>query len=129
MLFGTMKVRPLFPLKDNIDHFSCDQNYIGKRVHNEKTQWNGRKDKNSKSESTKHSKENPTHKFTWTIICKAPGTFYKHRVFKAYFTKTSCPTLNKQLDNDILTLFRNDILNISCNFPLAISLFFYKILQ
>ena len=86
-------------MADKVDHYSCviyrgdcscDQNY-------------------SKSEPAKHLKENPTHKFTWTIISKAPENFRKRRVLEAYFIKTICPTLNDQLDNDILTLFRNGI--------------------
>ena len=51
----------------------------------------------------------PTHKFTWAIISKAPENSRKRRVLEAYFIKTICPTLNEQLDNDILTLFRNCI--------------------
>ena len=70
---------------------------------------NEREDKNSKSEPAKHLKENPTHKFRWAIISKDPENFRKRRVLEASFIKTFCPTLNEQLDNDILTLFRNDI--------------------
>ena len=64
--------------------------------------------KNSKSEPAKHLKWNSTHKFRWTITSKAPENFRERRVLEAYFIKTICPTLNEQLDNDILTLFRND---------------------
>ena len=69
--------------------------------------WN--KDKNRKSEPAKHLKKelNP-----WTITKKAPENFRERRVLEAYFIKTICPTLNEQLDNDILTLFRNGITQI-----------------
>ena len=89
--------------------FSCDQNYIGETVRNAEIQWNEHKDKNSKSEPAKHLKENPTHKFRWAIISKAPENFRKLRVLVACFIKTICSTLNEQLDNDILALFRNGI--------------------
>ena len=54
---------------------------------------NEHEDKNSKSEPAKHLKENPTHKFTWTIISKAPEKFRKRRVLEAHFIKTICPTV------------------------------------
>ena len=63
--------------------------------------------KNSKFEPAKHLKENPTNKFTWTIISKAPENFCKCRVLEAYLIKTICPTLNEQLDNDILTISKS----------------------
>ena len=118
IVWNTRKVQSLFPLKNKVEDYSCviyrgdcscDQNYIGETARNAKIQWNEHKDKNSKSEPAKHLKENPTHEFTWTIISKASENFRKHRVLEACFIKTICPTLNEQLDNDILTLSRNSI--------------------
>ena len=40
---------------------------------------------------------------------EGPENFHKGRVLEGYFIKTICPTLNEQLDNDILTPFRNSI--------------------
>ena len=116
VVWNTRKVQSPFPLKDKIDHYSCviyrgdcscDQNYV--TVCNAKIRWNEHEYKNSKSEPAKHLKENPTHKFIWTIISKAPKNFCKRRVLEAYFIKTIYPKLNEQLDNEILTLFRNSI--------------------
>ena len=110
--------QPLFLLKDKVDHYSCnvyrgdcscDQNYIGETVHDAKIQLNEHKEKNSKSEPGEHFKENPTHKFTWTIISKAHENYCKRRVLEVYFIKTICLTLNEQLDNDILILSGNSI--------------------
>ena len=118
IVWNTRKVLSLFSFKDKFDHYSCvlyrrdcscDQNYIGETVRNAKIRWYEHEDKNNKSEPAKHLKENPTHKFSWTIISKAPENFRKCRVLEAYFIKTICPTLNEQLDNDILTLFINGI--------------------
>ena len=39
---------------------------------------------------------------------KAPKNFRKGGVLGAFVIKNVCPALNEQLDNDILTLFRND---------------------
>ena len=109
VVWNTKKVQSLlFSLKDKVDHYSCVI-YRGDCSCNAKIRWNEHEYKNSKSEPGKHWKENPTHKFTWTIISKAPENFCKCRVLEAYFIKTICPTLNEQLDNDILTLFRNGI--------------------
>ena len=103
VVWNTRKVQSLFPLKDKVDHYSCviyrgdcscDQNYIGETDRNAKIRWNEHKYKSSKSEPAKHLKENLTHKFTWTIISKAPENFRKRRVLEAYFIKTICPTLN-----------------------------------
>ena len=110
-------MQSLFPLKDNVGYYSCViyrgdcscEIVLGETVRNAKIRWNEHEDKNSKSEPAKHLKESPTHKFTWSIISKAPENFRKCRVLEAYFIKTICPTLNEQLDNDILTLFRNGI--------------------
>ena len=88
---------------------SSDQNYVQETVRNAKKQWNKHENKNNKSEPAKHLKENPTNKFRWIIMSKAPENFCKRRVLEAYFIKTICPTLNEQLDNDILTLYRNGI--------------------
>ena len=118
VVWNTRKVQSLFPLKDKVNHYSCviyrveffcDQKYIGETVRNAKMRWNEHKDKNSRSEPAKYLKKNPIHKFTWTIISKAPENVRKWRVLETYFIKTLCPTLNEQLDNDILTLFRNGI--------------------
>ena len=118
VVWNTRKVQSLFPWKDKVDHYSCviywgdcscDQNYFGETVRNAKIRWNEHEYKNSKSEPAKPLKENPTHKFTWIIISKAPENFRKCRVLEGYFIKTICPTLNERLDNDILTLLRNSI--------------------
>ena len=118
VVWNTRKVQPLFLLKNKVNHYSCviyrgdctcDKNYIGETVCNAKIRWIEHKDKNSRYEPAKHLKKNPIHKFAWTIISKAPENFCKRRVLEAYFIKTLCPTLNEQVDNDILTLFRTGI--------------------
>ena len=89
---------------------SCDQNYIGETVYNAEIRRNEHEDKNSKSEPAKYLQENPTYKFRWTISSKVAENFCKRRAPEAYFIKTISPTLNEQLDNKILTLFRDGII-------------------
>ena len=112
VICNTRKVQSLFPSKDKVCHYSCviyrgdysrNENYIGgQRVHN--TMERTRR-QNSKSEPTKHLKENPTAKFAWAIINKAPENFRRRGVLDTFFIKTICLTLNEQLDNNILTIF------------------------
>ena len=109
VVLNTRRVQSLFPSKDKANHYSCVINYIGETVRNAEIRWNEHEDKNCKSEPAKHLKENPTHRVRWNIISKAPENSRKCRVLEAYFIKTICLTLNEQLDNDILTLFRNGI--------------------
>ena len=66
---------------------SCAQNSDGETVRNTEIRWNEHENKNSKSEPAKHLKENPNHKFTWTIIRKVPDNFRKRRVLEAYSIK------------------------------------------
>ena len=109
VVLNTRRVQSLFPSKDKANHYSCVINYIGETVRNAEIRWNEHEDKNCKSEPAKHLKENPTHRVRWSIISKASENSRKCRVLEAYFIKTICLTLNEQLDNDILTLFRNGI--------------------
>ena len=94
VVWNTRKVQSLSPLKDKFDHYSCDiyigdcscdQIYIGEIVRNDNIRWNENEDKYSKSEPTKLLKENPTHKFTWTIIGKDPENFRKRGLFESIF--------------------------------------------
>ena len=87
-------MQSLLLLKDTVDHYNCviyrgdcssDQNCRGETVRNANIRWNEHKDKNSKSELAKDLKENPTYKFTWAIISKAPKNVCKRRVLEAYF--------------------------------------------
>ena len=118
VVWKTRKVQSVFPLKDKVNQYSCviyrgdcscDQNYIRETVRNAEIRWNEHEDKNSKSERAKHLKENPTNRYRWTITSKAPENFCKCRVLEAYFIKTICPTVNEQLDNDILTLLGDGV--------------------
>ena len=109
-------MQSLFALKDKVSPYTgviyrvlVTKIILGRQFGMLKHDVMNMKTKNSKYEPAKHLKEKPNHKFTWTIISKASENFRKRRLLEAYFIKTVCPTLIEQLDNDILTLFRNGI--------------------
>ena len=67
---------------------------------------------NTKAKTANMKKENSANKFTWIVISKAPENLLKHKALEAILIRTICPTLNEQLDSDILALFRNFITQI-----------------
>ena len=52
---------------------------------------------------------NIEHKFSWYILERAPVNTLKRRILEAYFMKLIVPSLNEQLDDDVLMLFRNGV--------------------
>ena len=119
-MYGTLKkIKSLFNYKDKVSHYSCiiyrgkcscGPDYIGETVRNAQLRWNEHfngKDKNS--ECAKHLNENDNHEFKWSFLSLAPKVSFKRKILEAYFIKTLNPTLNNQLNDDILTLFRNGV--------------------
>ena len=62
-----------------------------------------------KSNPTKHLSDNIDHTFTWKAICNAPNRKLGCKMLEAYFTAAMKPSLNDQIDSDLLHLFRNGI--------------------
>ena len=118
VIWKTRKIRTLFPLKDRVVHVSdviyegictCENNYIGETDRISGCRWNEHEDVKRNSEPAKHLKQNPTHKFKWKILTKAPKDKYKRRILETFFIKTMKPTLNNQIQNYPLKLFHNGI--------------------
>ena len=65
--------------------------------------------KKFKSNPLKQINSHLYHSFTWSIICNAPTNKFKWKIIEAYFIAINKPTLNDQLDSDLLHLFRNGI--------------------
>ena len=57
----------------------------------------------------KHLSDNVDHSFTWKVICNAPNRKLVRKILEAYFIATMKPSLNDQINSDLLHLFRNDI--------------------
>ena len=64
---------------------------------------------NGKSKPSKHLKNNPGHQFNWMILSRAPSHLLKRKTLEAYFIKKLNPSLNDQLDSEILTLFSHGV--------------------
>ena len=64
---------------------------------------------NKSSEPAKHLARNIDHEFSWYVLTRAPENTLKRRILEAYFIKLIAPSLNEQLDNDVLMLFRNGV--------------------
>ena len=52
---------------------SCGNNYISETIRNVVTRMDEQKQPNSKSEPSKHLKNNPGHQFNWKILSRAPS--------------------------------------------------------
>ena len=118
IIWSTRKIKPLFKIKNNVKHLSCgvyhgisscENNYIGETIRNVVTRIDEHEQPNGKSEPSKHLKNNPGHQFNWMILSRAPSRRLKQKILEAYFIKQLNPSLNDQLDSEILTLFRHGI--------------------
>ena len=118
IIWSRRKIKSLFKIKDNVKHLSrvvyqgicsCVNNYIGETIRNVVRRIDEHEQSNGKSEPSKHLKNNPGHQFNWMILSRAPSHCLKRKILEAYFMKELNPSLNDQLDNEILTLFRHGV--------------------
>ena len=114
----TRKTKSLFKVKDTTLHpsckiyqgiCSCSNVYIGETIRNVEVRWNEHNDPRGKSEPSKHLTNNLEHKFQWSIICNAPINTRSRKNLEAFYIALQKPSLNEQLDNNQLNLFRNGI--------------------
>ena len=114
----THKIRALFPLKDRNSHVhnviykgecSCKETYVGETKRNATTRWAKHKATNGTSEPSKHISRNPSHKFEWKVLSRAPGDRRKRRILEAFFIKMLNSSINDHRDIIKLWLFRNGI--------------------
>ena len=118
MIWATRKIKSLFNIKDNVKHLSCviyqgicscAHNYIGETIRNAVTRIDEHEKPNGKSEPPKHLENNPGHKFYWMVLSRAPSHCLKRKILEAYFIRELNPSLNDQLDSEILILFRHGV--------------------
>ena len=64
-------------------------------------------DFNENSEPAKHLARNIEHKFIWYVLTRASENTLKRRILEAFFIKLIISSINEQLNNDALMLFRN----------------------
>ena len=60
-----------------------------------------------KSNPAKYLSDNIDHSFTWKVICNALNRKHACKILEAYFIATMKPSLNDQIDSDLLHFFRN----------------------
>ena len=119
IVWNTLKIQSLFPLKDKVQHLSCviykgiclcEERYVGETIRNCKIRWDEYNDANKNSEPAKHLARNIEHEFSWYVLTRTLVNTLKRRVImEAYFIKLIVPSLNEQLDNDVLMVFRNSV--------------------
>ena len=119
IIWNARKIQSLFNNKDEVQHLSCviykgvcscGADYIGEKICNVKIRWNEHEsgiDKNS--ECFKHLQEHLSHGFHRSVLSIAPRNTFKRRILEAYFIKIMVSSLNSQMNNNVLTLFRNGV--------------------
>ena len=119
IIWNARKIQSLFNNKDEVQHLSCviykgvcscGADYIGEKICNVKIRWNEHEsgiDKNS--ECFKHLQEHLSHGFHRSVLSIAPRNTFKRRILEAYFIKIMVSSLNSQMNNNVLTPFRNGV--------------------
>ena len=112
------KVKSLFTLKDwNFRPSckiykgvcSCGETNIGETIGNVEERWSEQNSVDNKSEAAKHLADNKEHSFSWSILLAAPKDGRTHKNLEAFFIAKLKPSLNRQQDSNMLTLFRNGV--------------------
>ena len=83
--------------------------YVGETIRNCKIRWDEHNDVNKNSELAMHLARNIEHEFSWHVPAKAPENTLKRGILEANFIKLIVPSLNEQLANYVLMLFRNGV--------------------
>ena len=69
----------------------------------------GHNSADNKSEPAKHLADNKEHSFLWSILLAAPKDGRTRKNLEAFFIAKLKPSLNRQEDSNMLTLFRNGV--------------------
>ena len=119
IIWNIRKIQSLFNNKDKRQLLcyviykgdcSCGADDIGETIRNVKIRWNEHEsgiDKNS--ECFKHLQEHLSHGFHWLVLSIASRNAFKQKILEAYFIMIMVPSLNSQMNNDVLTLFRKGV--------------------
>lgn len=120
IVWQTRKLRTLFKLKDKtniqacvIYQGTCDNNqdiqYIGETKLISVIRWNQHDDPKHDSNPAKYLKNNPTHAFSWKVLCKSSTNTNKRKIHEALYIAKFKPSLNNQIYHKSLVLFKNGI--------------------
>ena len=103
---NTRNIRSLFQIKCYScfiyeGNCLCGENYGGEFVRNVVLRWAEHETLNKQSETAKHLKCFPDYQFEWKVLTRAPEYNGKRKVFEAFLTKSTNPSLNEQLDTEL----------------------------
>ena len=89
---------------------SSGADYIGEAIRNSEIRWNEHiTPKDKKSDCVKHSNDHFDHDFRWFVLFRASENCLKRKMLQVYYIKTCQPSLNNQINSDVLNLFRNGV--------------------
>ena len=71
--------------------------------------WSEHNSADDELELAKHLADNKEHFFLWSILLVAPKYGRTHKKLEVFFIANFKPSLNRQEDSDMLTLFRNGV--------------------
>ena len=80
-------------------------------MRNSEIRWNEHstgKDKNL--DYVKHLNDHFDHECQWFVLSCASKNCLKRKILEAYYIKTCQPSLNNQMNSDVLNLFRNGVI-------------------
>ena len=110
------KVKSPFTLKDPNLHpswkiykgvCSWGETYISKTIRNVEERWSQHNYSGNKSEPVKHIADNKEYSFLWSILLAALKDGRIRKNLETFFIDKLKPSLNRQEDSNMLTLFRN----------------------
>ena len=87
----------------------CGATYVGETLRNVEERWAEHNNIKMKSEPAKHLAENNNHSFQWKVLISAPKNTRTRKNLEAYLIALMKPTLNEQVESNVLILFRNGV--------------------
>ena len=114
----TKKEKTLFPLKDcNLNMSwkiykgtcSCGDTYFGETIRNVEKRSSEHNSDENQSEPAKHLANNEGHSFLCSILVAATKDSTAHEYLEELFITKLKPSLSKQKDSNMSTLFRNGV--------------------
>ena len=111
----TMSVKILFKVKDKSLHQAWKiyknvciySESFGETIRNVEVRWDEHNNPMNKSNPSKHIKDNLDHIFDWSVLANGRKNMFQRKFLEPYYIVLEKPTLNEQLEPDILNLFWN----------------------
>ena len=119
IIWSTRKIQSLFNNKDKVKHHSCviyrriclcDAVYTGEAIRNSEIRRNEHiTGKDISQDCVKHLNDDFDYEFRWFVLSPASKNCLKRKILEAYYIKTCNPSLNNQINRDLLNLSRNGV--------------------